>query len=305
VLVPFCRKVPEKLKTKDVSGRRKVIAVIKMWGNNDYESSGGFQSSQSADTPGGSDKKRARAQNLVPVHVQEINEAPEEGLVIEGRPVGMVEFIGTVKSVDVQSSKTLYVVEDATGSIQAIHWTDGEKASGSDETINEGDEVRVTGVVRSTKGEKHIMVFRVAPIQGGKAEADAHRLEVVYAKIKIRQLVDKENAAIGGNSNNSTGLSNSMVGGFGGSTGMNAGGGGGMGGSAGGGGSSFSNSKHETVFKMLQGCNRDEGLHRDEVLQGLKGRLNKKEVDEALTYLSDEGHIYATMDEDHFKTTDD
>ena len=45
---------------------------------------------------------------------------------------------------------------------------------------------------------------------------------------------------------------------------------------------------------------------RDEVLSGLKGRgLTKKDVDDALTYLSDEGHIYATMDEDHFKTTDD
>jgi len=277
-----------------------------MWGNNDYESSGGFQASQSADTPGGGEKKRARAQNLVPVHVREINEAPEEGLVIEGRPVGMVEFVGTVKSVDVQASKTLYTVEDYTGSISAVHWTDGDKASGSDETINEGDEVRVAGVVRSTKGEKHIMVFRVAPIQGGQAEADAHKLEVVYAKMKIRQLVDKENAAIGvnGGGGGSSGLSNSMVGGFGGSTGMNGAGGGGGAGS-GAGGSSFSNNKHEAVFKMLQGCNRDEGLHRDEVLQGLKGRLNKKEVDDALTYLSDEGHIYATMDEDHFKTTDD
>ena len=40
-----------------------------------------------------------------------------------------------------QASKTLYTVEDYTGSISAVHWTDGDKASGSDETINEGDEV--------------------------------------------------------------------------------------------------------------------------------------------------------------------
>ena len=82
------------------------------------------------------------------------------------------------------------------------------------------------------QAEKHIMVFRVAALQGGQAEADAHKLEVVYAKIKIRQLVDKENAAIGGNA--SAGLSNSMVGGFGGATGMNGGAGGGGAGAPGG-----------------------------------------------------------------------
>ena len=52
------------------------------------------------------------------------------------------------------------------------------------------------------------MVFRVAAVTGGQPELDAHKLEVVYAKIKIRQLVDKENSAIGANP-----LSNSMVGG--------------------------------------------------------------------------------------------
>lgn len=272
-----------------------------MWGSNDYETSGGFSSTQGGDagTPGG-DKKRARAQNLVPVHIKEILEASEEGMTIDARPVGMVEFVGQVTTVDVQASKTTYTVDDGSGSINAVHWTDGEKAVASDDPIEEGTQIRVIGVIRSQKGEKHIMVFRVAPVTGGQPELDAHKLEVVYAKIKIRQLVDKENSAIGANP-----LSNSMVGGFGGSTGAGSSGVGSMGG-GGGGGSTFGNPKHESVFKMLQGCERDEGLHRDEVLSGLKGRgLTKKDVDDALTYLSDEGHIYATMDEDHFKTTDD
>lgn len=271
-----------------------VRKVSKMWGSNDYETSGGFSSTQSADTPGGGEKKRARAQNLVPVHIKEITEAPEDGLTVEGRPVGMMEFVGTVNSVDIAASKTTYTVDDGTGTVPAVHWTDGEKSVASDEIIEEGMQVRVIGVMRSTKGEKHIMAFRVARVTGGQAELDAHKLEIAYAKIKIRQLVDKENTAIGANP-----LSNSMVGGFGGSTGATPAA------AAGGGGSTFGNPKHESVFKMLQGCSRDEGLHRDEVAKGLNGRLTKKEVDDALAYLSDEGHIYATMDEDHFKTTDD
>jgi len=268
-----------------------------MWGSNDYETSGGFSATQSADTPGGGEKKRARAQNLVPVYIKDITEAPEDGLAVEGRPVGMMEFVGTVTNVDVQASETTYTVDDGTGTVPAVHWTDGEKSVASDDPIEEGSQVRVIGVMRSAKGEKHIMAFRVAPVTGGQAEMDGHKLEVAYAKIKIRQLVDKENAAIGANP-----LSNSMVGGFGGSTGMSNGAGGGGGSGV---GSTFGNPKHESVFKMLQACSRDEGLHRDEVVKGLNGRLTKKEVDDALAYLSDEGHIYATMDEDHFKTTDD
>jgi len=262
-----------------------------MWNNQGgYETSGGFEATQS-DTPGGGEKKRNRAQNLVPVRVSEILGAPEDGLTIEGRPVGMVEFVGTVKSVDVQASKTTYIIDDDTGSVSAVHWTDGDKAITDGDAVSEGMHARVIGVVRSQKGEKHIMVFRICGVEG-RAEVDAHKLEVVYAKMKIKQLVDKENMTIGANP-----LSNSMVGGFGGATGASSGG-------AASSGSSFGNPKHEAVFKMLQGCTREEGLHRDELMQGLSGKMSKKDLDDALAYLSDEGHIYSTMDEDHFKTTD-
>ena len=34
------------------------------------------------------------------------------------------------------------------------------------------------------------------------------------------------------------------------------------------------------------------------------GKMSKKDVDDGLEFLSNEGHIYSTTDEDHFKTTD-
>jgi replication factor A2 len=36
----------------------------------------------------------------------------------------------------------------------------------------------------------------------------------------------------------------------------------------------------------------------------LKGRLSKKEMDDSIEFLSNEGHIYSTVDEDHFKSTE-
>lgn len=116
-------------------------------------------------------------------------------------------------------------------------------------------------------------------------------METVHARLKMRQLNDKENKAIGMNSfGGGGGLSNSMMATTTGSGSTSS--------------ASFGNSKHDAVIKVLSGCTREEGLSRDEMMQQLKGRLNRKDLDDALEYLSGEGHIYSTMDEDHFRTTD-
>ena len=96
-------------------------------------------------------------------------------------------------------------------------------------------------------------------------------------------------------------------------------------GGGGGGGQSFGNAKQDLVYKMVSSCTRDEGLQRDEVsqfeiqlqlnietklialcqvAQQLNGKMSKKEVNDALDYLSGEGHIYSTIDDDHFKALD-
>ena len=164
---------------------------------------------------------------------------------------------------------------------------------------------------------------------------------------------DKENAAIGANSN--FGLSNSMMSSGAPSTGT-------------GGGSSFGNAKYDSLYKMVSGCDREEGMSREELASTLGGKntlmmymsgciftnkvgkqifvakirdlcwlfvwgerdicreelinlhdvpksnslivplflgkMSKKDVDDGLEFLSNEGHIYSTTDEDHFKTTD-
>jgi replication factor A2 len=67
---------------------------------------------------------------------------------------------------------------------------------------------------------------------------------------------------------------------------------------------SFGNPKNDMVYKMILGCQRDEGLSRDELVSQLKGKVNKPDVDSSIEFLSSEGHIYSTIDDDHFKTID-
>merc|ERR1712088_1223036 len=79
-----------------------------------------------ANTPGGTGEKRKRAQNLCPIKINDILSADEEGIKIEGREIGMVSLVGQVKTIEQTATKTVYTIDDKTGEIEAIHWTDSE-----------------------------------------------------------------------------------------------------------------------------------------------------------------------------------
>ena len=155
----------------------------------------------------------------------------------------------------------------------------------------EGNNCRVIGSFRVNKDKKSIMVFRIQAITKD-AELHSHALEVEVAKLKIKQLKDKENSAVYGNPPPQSGLSNSMMDGGGGPAGAGIGGPGGP---------SFGNAKHDTVYKMVCGCDREEGIGKDELIGSLKGKIGASDVAASLDYLSGEGHIYSTIDDDHYK----
>ena len=266
---------------------------------------GGFDATQQSGGPNvysPGDQERKSVMNLVPVMIADILCASEEkGFTVEGYPVGMVEFVGIVKDVHVHPFKITYIIEDESGSISVVKWCDGDKAVKSGEVLSKDRYVKVIGVLRSSNfGVTHIMVFWISGVEG-QGEVDAHKLGVVHARLKMRQLVEAQNSAFG-DPNGIYMLSDSVAGFVPSSRYL------GSRSSQSSARSSFSrssfpNPKIESVYKMVQGCTLDEGLHRNELMEMLKGVMSKKDLDDALSYLSDEGHIFSTMDEDHFKTT--
>merc|ERR1712018_757844 len=96
----------------------------------------------------------------------------------------MVVVCGKVNAVERAATKTTYHIEDHSGTLEVVQWVD-EGSAGAEH--NEGDEVKVVGSVRTQGEKKHVMAFKISAVSC-KAEWDAHILQVVYAKLKLRQL---------------------------------------------------------------------------------------------------------------------
>jgi len=243
-----------------------------------------------------SDKKGKRAQNLVPIMINEVFEAPEEGFTVEGTEVGMVQIVGRVTNVDKATTKTSYQVEDSTGMVEVVQWM--EEGSSEPEHA-EGASIKIIGSIRTQGEKRHLMAFRILGV-GSDEERDCHLLQVAHTKLKLRQLNGKLTGGGGsGGMMDHSGLSNSMMGsGFGSALG------GTMSSSSAAAAASFGNKTYDTVYALIRGSTDHDGTSISSMYSAVQGKMSKGELDKAIEFLSNEGHIYSTVDEEHFKTTD-
>ncbi len=50
-------------------------------------------------------------------------------------------------------------------------------------------------------------------------------------------------------------------------------------------------------------CKASQGMHINEICDALKN-FPKSKITDALEFLSTEGHVYSTIDDEHFKSTE-
>ncbi len=82
---------------------------------------------QSGGTPGGAggEKKRRRADNVVPVRISDVLDSTGESLSVEGQEVGMVVLVGQVREVEHAATKSVYKLQDKSDrEIDCVHWQD-------------------------------------------------------------------------------------------------------------------------------------------------------------------------------------
>lgn len=234
-----------------------------------------------------------RAQNIMPVTARLILSCPEEGLKIGNLDVYLVTLVGVVRAVESTSVKITYTLEDDTGCIDGVHWIDGQDESGQTALPNvvENSYCRLSGTIRSHGGKHYIMAFNIQPIEDAH-EITSHFLEVALFYKKAEAMsngsgaMDAGMGMINGNEE-SNNLSNSLMT------------------SAAPPGSTISGLTvmQNKVLNAIMRCSVESGVHVDDLHQQL-GNASKPELMSAIEFLCGEGHIYTTVDDFHYRTTD-
>lgn len=244
----------------------------------------------------GMKKKQQRSQSMLPVtaaimHKAEYN-TTEDVFRYEGTDIHQVTFVGIIKEVQEAATNITYKIDDGTGEFISVKkWVDTDENPNEQFKRSECREdiyVRVVGHMKSfNEGQQRsVIAFVVTPVRDFN-EITCHMLDVIYASLML-----KKSASGGGKMNGmQTPMrnNNNMAAGidqFAGGAGINSG----------------LTGNNKLVYTHIETCHMEQGISVQE-LQAKVRQCNVNQIRAALEWLSNEGHIYSTIDDDHFRST--
>ncbi|GMY17743.1 replication protein A 32 kDa subunit A [Fagus crenata] len=262
---------------------------------------GGFLFSQqtqpSDSTP--SPAKSRETHGLVPVTVKQIREASQSGdeksnFVINGVDVVNVTVVGMVFDKAGRNTDVAFALDDGTGRIKCRRWLNENFDTIEMEEILDGMYVRVNGHLKSFQGVKQLAAFSVRPVTNFD-EVAFHFIDCIHnhlqTKSQVQGLTTQPQSADtsmstpirSGSSGYHTAPSSQLSG-----------------------QSSIDGLKScdQLVIDYLQqpsSIGQEKGIHIDELSRQLK--LPVEKITESIRSLEEEGLIYSTIDEFHYKST--
>merc|ERR1712135_132408 len=202
-------------------------------------------------------------------------------------PLGQVEVFGMITDVSENSTAVTYMLNDLTGEdMQVKHWleeADDEAESRASQILKRGQYVRVCGNVRDLAGTRGLIGFRIFPINDMN-EFSCHALEVIHSQMLHKYMKSGAGGSIAAN-----GAMDTSVNGAGPSNGPAPVPG-------------LQTLQHR-VLQAIQMDRTESGPHVKQVMRSI-GSTDEQAVRNAIDFLSNEGHIYSTTDDDHHKATD-
>lgn len=295
-----------------------------------YDNQGGFGSQG---TPQGETKARRNydEQTLIPCTIKQIVNAdgdPSGGNDIslkDGRTLYMVKIVGCVRTFEQKSTNLAIEIEDGTGMMEVKTWmNEGDDCSAvanlRQECCQDHAFIRAIGQVKEFDGKRHIQATDIR-LLGTKNELTYHFLEVAYSFDKYQK---RKESGMGmgmgvgmgyGIGNNMPSMPKTM----GANISMNQGGGNSINDAV----SSYlkrvggeleldiiyvnqccfcSSYLQILIAPSLSTVNSDTGVNINNIIKDLAPQgYSESEVKAAVNDLSNEGHIYSTIDEDHFQ----
>ena len=222
----------------------------------------------------------------------------DDSFIIDGKEVSRVLVCGRVMDVNVKSTSISYTLNDTTDALEVTQWTDSEDTSANAGALQSsalmGKYVSIAGQLRSFNNKKTMTAFSVRAVEDHN-EITHHHLEAILTHLQnTRGPVNKEiqsAAAVPMGSFNSPMSINPA--------------------SAGakitmsdGNDDGFSNVQRAVLNAFGNDGGSDAGLSITSVMQTLSSTgIQERSVREAIDFLMNEGHLYSTIDDEHFKST--
>ncbi|XP_070691486.1 replication protein A 32 kDa subunit isoform X2 [Pempheris klunzingeri] len=253
------------------------------------QSPGGFASPGLSQ--GGEKKGRTRATQIIPCTVSQLMSASQsdEAFRVGDVEVAQVTIVGVIRSTDKSMTNIQYKVDDMTGAPMDVkQWVDTEDPGMDSTVLPPGTYVKVSGNLRSFQNHRSVVAFSVRPLEDMN-EITSHMLEVVQAHMALGKPQSTSGGGGGGMSSNATPTSRPDVGG-----------------SYAGANEMLNNglsANQNQVLSLIRSCPEPQGIS----IQDLKlrlGGISLSIIKQAVEFLSNEGHIFSTIDEDHYKSTD-
>jgi len=270
-----------------------------MWGESDFNST--FSS------PGGNagkDMKKTMIKYVVPVTCQAVHLCtPVEGesSTFEHNNVrfSQICLLGLIRNVIKRANDVTYLIDDMSSSelvsvkLQAEEPDDMESAAAEakspQHTFIENQYVKVFGIIKSLQGQKNVQAYKIYPV-GQLNEIAHHMLECMNASIHYCAKASGENYG-GDVATSFGGVNASARPAYGDQTGAASASFGGLSG------------LQLNLTNFIKSAKTSEGVELKEIINNFKG-IPANKIREALEFLSNEGQVYTTIDDEHFKTTD-
>jgi replication factor A2 len=255
---------------------------------------GGFMP-EKAESPAASKGGRARGeQTMFPVTIKQVIDADssDDVVKIDGRDVNQVVVVGTVMSLESQALANNYKVDDGTGSIDVRWWTDADSSdihADKQSQIREMTYVRVVGKIRNFQGAKQIVAFDVRPVKDFN-EVTYHMINCIQVHLAhtTQPAATTQSSAAPGFNYGAAPAQHTPA-----PQAMDTSG-----------ADSGMSEIQRLVLKIIEQRGTGEmGCQFGDVKAELGARFNEGELRNAIEFLSSEGHLYSTIDEDHFKAT--
>ncbi|XP_024123361.1 replication protein A 32 kDa subunit isoform X2 [Oryzias melastigma] len=232
---------------------------------------------------------KVRSAQIIPCTVSQLMSATptDEAYKVGEVNINQVTIVGIIRSTDKSTTFIQYMVDDMTcAPMDVKHWLDTEDPSVNSNALPPGTYVKVSGNLRIFQNRKSMVAFRIRALEDMN-EITSHMLEVVHAHMALSK---PQNTSVGGMMAGSA--SKAMIGG--------------MGGSYPGANDMVNNglsANQNQVLSLIRGCPDQQGISIHDLKQRLGG-MSVAVIKQAVEFLSNEGHIFSTIDEDHFKSTD-